>query len=219
MSLDLIYGTPGESPADWQASLDAALALTPDHVSAYALIVEDGTRLAGRVRRGELAAPDDDDLADKYLMADAALSARRTRVVRGEQLGASAEQRCAHNLVYWQGADWWGVGSRARTAMSAARGGGTSSTRRPTRPGSPRGPVRRTAREVLTDEQRRFERVLLGIRLVDGHPLDDLHDPDGSRRAALAARGLLDQAAYDDGRAALTLRGRLLADAVVRDLT
>ncbi len=66
MSLDLIYGTPGESLADWTTSLDAALACAPDHLSAYPLVVEEGTRLAARVRRGEVPAPDDDDLADKY---------------------------------------------------------------------------------------------------------------------------------------------------------
>ena len=72
VSLDLIYGTPGESLADWETSLESALACRPDHVSAYALIVEDGTALARQVRRGEVAMPDDDDLADKYLAADAA---------------------------------------------------------------------------------------------------------------------------------------------------
>ena len=106
VSADLIYGTPRETEADWQASLDAALALTPDHVSAYSPIVEDGTRLAGPVRRGELAAPDDDDLADKYLMADAAFSAAGLGWYEVSNWAASSAQRCAHNLPYWQGADW-----------------------------------------------------------------------------------------------------------------
>src|ERR687891_698266 len=75
VSLDLIYGTPGESLADWRSSLDSALDCHPDHVSAYSLIVEEGTALARRVRRGELPMPDDDDLADKYLAAEEAFTA------------------------------------------------------------------------------------------------------------------------------------------------
>ena len=75
VSLDLIYGTPGESLADWRTSLEVALSARPDHVSAYALVVEDGTKMATRVRRGELPLPDDDDLADKYLLADERLTA------------------------------------------------------------------------------------------------------------------------------------------------
>ena len=90
VSLDLIYGTPGESLADWRTSLDAALAAAPDHVSAYALIVEEGTRLAARIRRGELPMPDDDDLADKYLIAEERLTAAGLHRVRGEQLGPPA---------------------------------------------------------------------------------------------------------------------------------
>ena len=86
ISLDLIYGTPGESATDWMESLDAALSASPEHISAYALIVEEGTRLAARIRRGELPATDEDDLADKYLIADRAARGRRPHGVRGEQL-------------------------------------------------------------------------------------------------------------------------------------
>jgi putative oxygen-independent coproporphyrinogen III oxidase len=217
VSVDLIYGTPGESQADWQASLDAALALTPDHISAYSLIVEDGTRLAGLVRRGELAAPDDDDLADKYLMADAAFSASGLDWYEVSNWAASSDQRCVHNLLYWQGADWWGVGPGAHSHVGGARWWNvkhpSAYTARLAEGVSPA-----YAREVLTEEERRFERVLLGTRLVDGHPLDDLHEYGRVAARALVARGLLDGSALAAGRAALTLQGRLLADAVVRDL-
>src|SRR6516162_5184009 len=98
VSLDLIYGTPGESDADWRRSLDAAVAAGPDHVSAYALTVEAGTRLAARVRRGELAAPDDDVLADRYLAADEALIAAGYRWYEiSNWAGPGPGARCAHN--------------------------------------------------------------------------------------------------------------------------
>ena len=217
VSVDLIYGTPGESLADWQASLDAALALTPDHVSAYSLIVEDGTRLAGMVRRGELTAPDDDDLADKYLMADAAFSAAGLEWYEVSNWAATVGQRCAHNQLYWQGGDWWGVGPGAHSHVGGTR---WWNVKHPSayagRLADGASPA--YAREVLTEAQRRFERVLLGTRLVSGLPLDDVHASGRTAAAALVGRGLLDGPAFAADRAVLTLRGRLLADAVVRDL-
>ena len=217
VSVDLIYGTPGESQADWQASLDGALAMAPDHVSAYSLIVEEGTRLAGLVRRGELAAPDDDDLADKYLMADKAFSAAGLEWYEVSNWASSVAQRCAHNLLYWQGADWWGVGPGAHSHVGGTRWWNVKHPAAYTsRLSDGRSPA--YAREVLTDEERRFERVLLGTRLVDGHPLDDVHEAGRVAAADLVGRGLLDGSALVSGRLVLTLQGRLLADAVVRDL-
>jgi putative oxygen-independent coproporphyrinogen III oxidase len=217
VSVDLIYGTPGESLADWQVSLDGALAMAPDHVSAYALIVEDGTRLAGLVRRGEIAAPDDDDLADKYLMADKAFSTAGLDWYEVSNWASSVDQRCAHNLLYWQGADWWGVGPGAHSHVGGTRWWNVK------HPSAylarlAEGVSPAYAREVLTEEERRFERVLLGTRLVEGQPLDDLHADGRVAAAGLVDRGLLDGAAFAAGLAVLTLPGRLLADAVVRDL-
>jgi putative oxygen-independent coproporphyrinogen III oxidase len=217
VSVDLIYGTPGESPADWQASLDAALALTPDHVSAYSLIVEEGTRLAGKVARGELGAPDDDDLADKYLMAEAAFSAAGLAWYEVSNWATSTGKRCAHNLLYWQGDDWWGVGPGAHSHVGGTRWWNVK------HPSAYAGRLAdglspAYAREVLTDEERRFERVLLGTRLAAGHPLDDVSASGAAAARELVTRGLLDERAFVAGRAVLTLQGRLLADAVVRDL-
>src|SRR5580693_5164510 len=121
VSLDLIYGTPGETDADWQASLDSALAAGPDHISAYALIVEDGTRLAARVRRGELPAPDDDVLADRYLAADAALAAAGLHWYEISNWAAGPAAQCAHNQLYWTGADWWGIGPGAHSHVGGTR--------------------------------------------------------------------------------------------------
>jgi len=216
VNLDLIYGTPGESDADWQASLDAAAAAGPDHVSAYALIVEDGTRLATRVRRGELAAPDDDAMADRYLAAERTLGGHGLGWYEISNWAASEEARCRHNLLYWTGGDWWGVGPGAHSHVGGTRwwnvkhpAAYASRLAEETTPAY--------AREVLGDADRRFERVMLELRLVDGCPLDLFEDAAAVRRAV--EDGLLVPEAYEAGRAVLTLRGRLLGDAVVRDLT
>src|SRR5919206_4535625 len=113
VSLDLILGTPGERDADAAASLDAALSAPVDHVSAYGLILEPGTRLTRRVRRGELAAPDDDAMARRYEAADAALAARGFAWYEISNWATGPDARCRHNLGYWRGGDWWGVGPGA----------------------------------------------------------------------------------------------------------
>jgi len=169
------------------------------------------------VRRGELATPDDDDLADKYLMADKAFSAAGLEWYEVSNWASSVAQRCAHNLLYWQGADWWGVGPGAHSHVGGTRWWNVKHPAAYTsRLSDGRSPA--YAREVLTDEERRFERVLLGTRLVDGHPLDDVHAAGRVAAADLVGRGLLDGSALVSGRLVLTLQGRLLADAVVRDL-
>jgi putative oxygen-independent coproporphyrinogen III oxidase len=213
VSLDLIYGTPGESIDDWRTSLEAALACTPDHVSAYALIVEEGTALARQVRRGEIAMPDDDDLADKYLLADELLTAAGLRWYEVSNWARDEAARCRHNLLYWQGADWWGVGPGAHSHVGGVR---WWNVKHPTayadRIGAGLSPAH--ARELLDPESRRVERVLLELRLSDGLEFSVL---DATGRAAvpeLARRGLLEPGEP----LILTTRGRLLADAVVRDL-
>jgi putative oxygen-independent coproporphyrinogen III oxidase len=217
VSLDLIYGTPGESQDDWRASLEAALSCRPDHLSAYALVVEEGTRLAVQVRRGEVPAPDDDDLADRYLLADEVLAAAGMQWYEVSNWATSPTQRARHNEGYWLGHDWWGVGPGAHSHVGGTR---WWNVRHPAAYAAriAEGASPAQAREVLDDEQRRTERVLLGIRLQEGHPLDDLTDRGRDAAADAVASGLLDEPAHANGRAALTLRGRLLADAVVRDL-
>ncbi|MBW1601049.1 coproporphyrinogen III oxidase [Streptomyces sp. JJ66] len=217
VNLDLIYGTPGESDEDWAATLDAALGAEPDHVSAYALIVEDGTQLARRVRRGELPMPDDDALADRYLIAEERLGGAGFAWYEVSNWSRTRAGRCRHNELYWTGADWWGAGPGAHSHVGGVRwwnvkhpGAYAQALAEGRSPGA--------GRELLAAEDRRVERVLLELRLVDGVPLD-LLTPVGAAAARRAvADGLLRPEAYATGRAALTLRGRLLADAVVRDL-
>ena len=212
VSLDLIYGTPGESMADWERSVDDALACEPDHVSAYSLIVEDGTALARRVRRGELPMPDEDDLADKYLAADERLRKAGLSWYEVSNWASDDDQRCRHNLLYWTGGDWWGVGPGAHSHVGGVRWWNVKHPKAyADRIRAGVSPAH--ARETLTDEDRRVERVLLELRLKEGLPLDVLDD--AGRTALPEQRGLVTTAS---DRVVLTDEGRLLADGVVRDL-
>lgn len=217
VNLDLIYGTPGESDDDWRASLDAAIGAGPDHVSAYSLIVEDGTKLAARVKRGELPMIDDDVHADRYLIAERALSAAGYSWYEVSNWATTPEGRCRHNELYWTGADWWGAGPGAHSHVGGVR---WWNAKHPAAYAQALAEGRTPAlgREVLSDEDRRVERILLELRLADGIPLDLLAEAGRQAAAKALADGLLAEAPYQQGRATLTLQGRLLADAVVRDL-
>jgi oxygen-independent coproporphyrinogen-3 oxidase len=218
VSLDLIYGTPGETDADWRRSLEAAIAAGPDHVSAYALTVEPGTRLAARVRRGELLAPDDDVLAERYLVADEVLTAAGLGWYEISNWARGTRSRCAHNMLYWTGGDWWGIGPGAHSHVGGTR---WWNLRHPaaygTRIGAGLSPGQ--AREILGAAERQLERVMLAIRLADGCPVEVLSPAGRASAAAIVAEGLARPDAYAAGRIVLTRRGRLLADAATRMLT
>ncbi|CAN5208849.1 radical SAM family heme chaperone HemW [soil metagenome] len=217
INLDLIYGTPGESEQDWQASLDAAVDAGPDHVSAYALIVEDGTALARRVARGEIPAPDDDVLADRYEQAEVTLSQAGFLWYEVSNWSAGRAGRSRHNELYWTGADWWGIGPGAHSHVGGVR---WWNVKHPTAYAglvqAGRSPAH--AREVLSHRARRMEQVMLGLRLRDGLPLHLLTPMGAAAAAEAVGYGLLSRVEHLAGRAVLTLRGRLLADAVVRSL-
>ncbi|PPH96184.1 coproporphyrinogen III oxidase [Rathayibacter sp. AY1D1] len=218
VSLDLIYGTPGESLADWERSLDSALANRPDHLSAYALIVEDGTKLARQIRRGEVATPDDDLTADMYELADARLAAAGYSWYEVSNWARDDAHRSRHNLSYWLGHDWWGVGPGAHSHVGGVR---WWNVKHPAayadRLSTGASPA--AGRETLDAGTRRVEDVLLRSRLADGLPIDAIDADRRSEVAGLIADGLVDGRAALGGRIVLTLRGRLLADAVVRRLT
>jgi putative oxygen-independent coproporphyrinogen III oxidase len=214
VNLDLIYGTPGETAEEFDASLRVVTDAGVDHVSAYALIVEDGTRMSARMRRGELPYPSDDVAADRYLAAESVLGAAGFEWYEVSNWARSAAARCRHNLLYWTGGDWWGLGPGAHSHVGGVRwwnvkhpaaygkklAGGIS-------PGQ--------GRELLTGADQHVEDVMLRVRLRDGLPVSDV-DPDGVRSAL--AGGLIEPGAHAAGRLVLTLPGRLLADAVIRDL-
>ncbi|HSR86507.1 MAG TPA: radical SAM family heme chaperone HemW [Streptosporangiaceae bacterium] len=218
VSLDLIYGTPGESDADWAASLESAIGAGPDHISAYSLIVEQGTRLAAMIRRGELPMPDDDVLADRYLMADDRLAAAGLHWYEVSNWAAAPSAQCRHNQLYWTGGDWWGVGPGAHSHVAGVR---WWNVRHPAayaqRLGAGVSPGQ--AREVLTDAERATERIMLQTRLASGCPVGEL-SPAGRQAAAEAvADGLASCDALQAGVVRLTLAGRLLADGVIRGIT
>jgi len=216
VNLDLIYSTPGETEADFAASLDAATGSGADHVSAYALIVEDGTRLAGRIRRGELPDVDDDVAADRYLQADAALSAAGLEWYEVSNWARPGAE-CRHNLAYWRGDDWWGAGPGAHAHIGGLR---WWNVRHPAAYAARlvAGESPAQAREILTAEDRRVEDVLLRVRLREGLPLALLTTAGREAATRAVADGLAEREAYAEDRMVLTLRGRLLADALVRDL-
>jgi putative oxygen-independent coproporphyrinogen III oxidase len=218
VSLDLIYGTPGETDQDWEQSLASALAAAPDHISAYALIVEDGTRMARRIGRGELAAPDDDVLADRYTAADNMLAAAGLSWYEISNWAAAEGTRCRHNLLYWTGADWWGIGPGAHSHVGGVR---WWNVKHPAayaaRLASGASPGQ--AREILTDDERRTERIMLLARLATGCPVDELLPAGRAAAATAVTDGLAEPAAHAAGRLVLTPAGRLLADAVIRDIT
>jgi len=218
VSLDLIYGTPGESDEDWIGSLRSAVSAGPDHISAYALIVEDGTRLAARIRRGELSAPDDDVMADRYLAAESLLTAAGMHWYEVSNWAASPQARCRHNLLYWTGGDWWGVGPGAHSHVGGTR---WWNVRHPAAYASriAAGVSPGQGREILTEAERRTERIMLATRLADGCPLDELGPAGLAAASAAVSGGLAEPAAHAEGRVRLTPSGRLLADAVIRGLT
>ncbi len=218
VSLDLIYGTPGESLDDWRASLDAVLACGVDHVSAYALTVEPGTALWRKVSRGELAGPEPDDLAAKYEAADEAFAAAGFAWYEVSNWARTPSLACRHNLGYWRGDDWWGIGPGAHSHLAGRRWWNVR------HPGAyarrlAGGEAPEDGHEILTDAQRHTESVMLAVRLAEGLPVSDLAEPGRRAVAGLVADGLVDGAAAVRGRrVVLTRRGRLLADAVVRAL-
>ncbi len=216
VSLDLIYGTPGESDADWRSSLDAVIGAEPDHVSAYGLTVEPGTRLADQVGRGELTPPDDDALADRYTVADDVLTAAGYDWYEISNW-ARPGHACRHNLGYWGAGDWWGIGPGAHSHVGGTR---WWNVRLPRDYAAAlavgRSPAQ--AREVLVGESRRVERILLGVRLVEGHPVSDLTPLGREAARRFADDGLVEAGPLAQGRVRLSRRGRLLADLVVHGL-
>ena len=213
VNLDLIYGTPGERDDDLRRSVDAAVDTGVDHVSAYALVVEDGTALARRVRRGEVAAPDDDVLADRYELLDGRLADAGFEWYEVSNWSRPGGE-CRHNLGYWNGGEWWGAGPGAHGYVGSTR---WWNVKRPT------AYARVLAEKALpvagferTDsDQSHTEDVMLSIRMRTGLPVTALGDAELRRAETAMADGLLVRAA---DRLVLTDRGRLLADAVVRSV-
>lgn len=213
VNLDLIYGTPGESDDDLRRSVDAVLSAGVDHLSAYALVVEDGTALARRVRRGEMAAVDDDVLASRYELLDGMVGAAGLDWYEVSNWSRPGGE-CRHNLGYWGGGQWWGAGPGAHGYVGQTR---WWNAKHPNAYAAhlEQGQLPVADFETLSEADRHVETVLLGIRLRDGLPVAELSAPERSRADAVVAEGLLVRVGE---RLVLTDRGRLLADGIVRTI-
>ncbi len=210
VNLDLIYGTPGETDDDLRRSLDDVMESGVDHVSAYALIVEDGTPLARRVRSGEVPRPDDDVAAERYGIVDSMLSEAGMAWYEVSNWARPGGE-CRHNLGYWHDDDWWGIGPGAHSHVGGRRWWNVK---------HPRTYAERVAvgespeqdGEQLSAEERRMEGIMLGMRLAEGLGASGL---DTETVRELESDGLVE---LTGDRVVLTFRGRLLADAVIRRL-
>ena len=216
ISVDLIYGTPGESMADWESSIDTALSLPITHVSAYALIVEDGTKLGAQVKRGDVVMPDDDQTADKYLLADAKFSAAGFDWYELSNWSKPGSQS-RHNLAYWYGNNWWGAGAGAHSHIDGRRFWNVKHpatyTQKVLESGNPM-----LEQEILTPLQKREEKILLEIRLSSGIALADLSAGEIERLSEFLGEGFLRRDSWDSGRVVLSNTGRLIADRIVREI-
>jgi oxygen-independent coproporphyrinogen-3 oxidase len=213
VNLDLIYGSPTETDADWQASLDAAIGAGPDHISAYALIVEEGTALARQVANGTVPAPDDDVMADRYLMADDALARAGFDWYEVSNWSRPGGE-CRHNVGYWNGGEWWGAGPGAHGYVGATRWWNVKHPNAYAQALTD-GLLPVADFEQLDASTRHVEDVMLRLRLRDGLPVAVLGDEERARVETVIADGLVELHA---DRLVLTDRGRLLADAAVRTL-
>ncbi|BDS49154.1 radical SAM family heme chaperone HemW [Rhodoluna sp. KAS3] len=222
-SVDLIYGAPGETLEQWRESIMAALSMEPDHVSAYALIVEPGTKLARQIRSGELDEPDEDLQADKYELADQLLKDAGFKwyeVSNWAKEAAGVENASRHNLAYWQGQDWWGYGPGAHSHFGGVRWWNqkhpSAYSASLTSGNSPA-----AGREVLSERTRLEERILLEVRIYEGLSVDlakTVSKHAVELIAGFIADGLIEPGAAINGQIRLTLKGRLLADSLVRKL-
>ncbi|KGJ82812.1 coproporphyrinogen III oxidase [Cryobacterium roopkundense] len=218
VSLDLIYGTPGETIDDWRASLEHAIAQAPDHLSAYSLIVEEGTKLARQIRRGDVVPTNDDQQAEFYELADGLLAAAGYHWYEVSNWATDAAHESRHNLSYWRSQDWWGIGPGAHSHVGGVR---WWNVKHPAayaeRVLSGVSPA--VGRETLDDATRELERILLLSRIRSGIPIASLSAPGRREIAGLIADELINARAALAGALELTLKGRLLADAVVRRIS
>lgn len=219
-SVDLIYGAPGETLDDWRVSLDAAISMEPDHISAYSLIVEEGTKLARQIKRGELPEPDEDLQADKYELADSLLESAGFNWYEVSNWSKSPETASRHNLAYWLGNDWWGYGPGAHSHFGGVR---WWNTKHPSAYSNRlnQGLTPAVGREVLDESTRLAERILLEIRIRPGLSVDVVKQVSESSSRLIAkfiADGLIEGPEAISGRLVLTLKGRLLADSLVRQI-
>ncbi len=216
ISVDLIYGTPGETLTDWQKTIDTALSLPITHISAYALIIEEGTKLAAQIKRGEVAPVDDDLAAEKYLLADKEFTAAGFAWYELSNW-AKPNSLSKHNLAYWLGENWWGAGPGAHSHLNGKR---FWNVKHPNlykeKIQSNKSPIADS--EELEEIQINSEKLMLSLRLPSGVRKESLNQEQISELSEYVQSGHLDLSNWNQGRATLTLEGRLIADQILRQI-
>ena len=216
ISVDLIYGTPGETLTDWQKTIDTALSLPITHISAYALIIEEGTKLAAQIKRGEVAPVDDDLAAEKYLLADKEFTAAGFAWYELSNW-AKPNSLSKHNLAYWLGENWWGAGPGAHSHLNGKR---FWNVKHPNlykeKIHSNKSPIADS--EELEEIQINSEKLMLSLRLPSGVRKESLNQEQISELSEYVQSGHLDLSNWNQGRATLTLEGRLIADQILRQI-
>ena len=214
ISVDLIYGTPGESLDDWRETVNAALALDIDHISAYALIVETGTKLAAQIKRGDLTMPIDDLMADMYLLVDQMCEEAGLTWYELSNWSKPGHE-CRHNIAYWQNKNWWGLGPGAHSHVDGKR---FWNLKHPTtykqKLFAGESPILES--ELLTAEQIKDEAILLGIRMREGLEIALLQPHQLEVLYEYRHNGFVE---INEDRVLLTPTGRLIADRIVREIT
>ena len=220
-SLDLIFGAPGETLSQWEETIAQVIELDPGHLSAYSLIVEPGTKLARQINSGELVDVDEDLQADKYELADKLLSEAGYSWYEISNWSKSEDLKSNHNLAYWSGQDWWGYGPGAHSHLGSVRWWNhkhplsyANLLEKNTSPAA--------GREQLDSDTAALERILLESRTSEGMSIEQIKKLQPGSEAAISqliADGLIEGPEAIAGKLLLTLKGRLLADAVVRALS
>lgn len=213
VNLDMIYGTPTETDDDVRLTLDRALETGVDHISAYSLIVEDGTAMARKVRKGQLPPPNEDVYADRYGLIDTALRAQGFDWYEVSNW-AKPGGECQHNLGYWLDGDWWGAGPGAHSHIASRR---FFNVKHPSTYAQhlADGQLPIKEEELLDSTERHEESVMLGLRLRQGLELSRFTEAE---RAVIEKYVGLKLLHIYDGRVASTLQGRLLIDGIIADI-
>jgi len=213
VSVDLIYGTPGESLEDWQTSIESALSLGVDHISAYALIVETGTKLAAQIKRGDISMPNDDLMADMYLLVNQLCNQAGLQWYELSNWSKPGHE-CRHNIAYWENKNWWGLGPGAHSHINGKRFWNLKHpTTYKTKLFGGESPILDS--EILTKEQMRDESIMLAIRMREGIDISTLTPTQLERIESYRESGHVSMV---DKHLQLSPQGRLIADRIVREL-
>jgi oxygen-independent coproporphyrinogen-3 oxidase len=216
INVDLIYGTPGESMEDWKSSVATALDLPITHISAYALIVEEGTKIARDIDKGLIAEVDDDLTAEKYLYANREFEKAGFHWYELSNW-AKDNSYSRHNYSYWESGNWWGIGPGAHSHMNGTRWWNLKFPAR-YQEEIAAGKLPSAEEELLSPQMQDREKIMLELRLARGLDITQLSRQLVNSVIAKHGEQLFILEAMQENRLILSEKGRLLADAIIRDL-